>query len=163
MKHRISTPDERVWCITQRAKLSFYHSIGRTYGWRFSIFIKSDLVLLIVRNVANVVYEPWRRPDLTIFFLHGLWSVIRLFGKFGPHKTKNIRQKKKGNHPRRSRLGVDTHKMCAKFHTLLKSAWTLRRLCRKRVFCVVQPSSRTWVRAHIIISFAIWQFNVAWM
>ena len=38
MKYRISTPNERVWCTTQLAKLSFNHSIGRTHSWRFSFF-----------------------------------------------------------------------------------------------------------------------------
>ena len=38
MKYRISTPNERVWRITQLAKLSFNHSIGRTHRWLFSIF-----------------------------------------------------------------------------------------------------------------------------
>ena len=41
VKHIISTLNERVWCITQLAKLSFNHSIGRTHSWRFSIFTKN--------------------------------------------------------------------------------------------------------------------------
>ena len=40
MKYRISTSNERVWCTTQLAKLSFNHSIGRTHSWRFYIFYK---------------------------------------------------------------------------------------------------------------------------
>ena len=40
MEHRISTPNERVWCTTQLAKLGFNNSIGRTHSWRFSIFYK---------------------------------------------------------------------------------------------------------------------------
>ena len=42
MKCRIRTPNERVWCITQLAKLSSNHSIGRTHSWRFSFFIKNN-------------------------------------------------------------------------------------------------------------------------
>ena len=43
MRYRTSTPNERVWCITQLAKLSFNHSIGRTHSWRSSIFYKISL------------------------------------------------------------------------------------------------------------------------
>lgn len=35
MEHSTSMPNERVWCITQRAKLSFNHSIRHTHSWRF--------------------------------------------------------------------------------------------------------------------------------
>ena len=35
MKYRISTSNERVWCTTWRAKLSFNHKIGRTHSGRF--------------------------------------------------------------------------------------------------------------------------------
>ena len=38
MKHRKSTPNERVWCTTQLAKFCFSHSIGRTHSWRFQFF-----------------------------------------------------------------------------------------------------------------------------
>ena len=44
MKYRISTPNERVWCTTQLAKLSFNYSIGRTHTWRFSIFNKINTI-----------------------------------------------------------------------------------------------------------------------
>ena len=44
MKYRISTSNERVWCTTQLAKLSFNDSIGRTHSWRFSIFYKIVVV-----------------------------------------------------------------------------------------------------------------------
>ena len=40
MKYRISTSNERVWCTTQLAKLSFNHSIGRTHSWRFWTYFK---------------------------------------------------------------------------------------------------------------------------
>ena len=40
MKDRISASNERVWCTTQLAKLSFNHSIGRTHSCRFSIVYK---------------------------------------------------------------------------------------------------------------------------
>ena len=36
----LSTPNERVWCTTQLAKLSFNHSIGRTHSWGFHFFNK---------------------------------------------------------------------------------------------------------------------------
>ena len=49
-------------------------------------------------NVTNVLYEPLRRPDLTLLllllFLHDFRSVVRLFRKFGPPSTKYIRRKK---------------------------------------------------------------------
>ena len=38
-RNRISTPNERVWCTTQLAKLSFNHAIDRTHSWRFSFFL----------------------------------------------------------------------------------------------------------------------------
>ena len=41
MKYRLSTSNERVWCTTQFAKLSFNHSIGRTHSWRSSTFYKT--------------------------------------------------------------------------------------------------------------------------
>ena len=39
MNYRISTSNERVWCTTQLAKLSFNHSLGRTHSWRFSNYL----------------------------------------------------------------------------------------------------------------------------
>ena len=140
-----------IWCTTQLAKLSFYHSMDRTHSWRFSIFynvqrtrlmyhaackvefqpfnrsysqltsfifvINQTTTKKIVWNVANVLYEPLRRPDLPSFFLHGIWSIIRLFGKifWTSLDQKYIRQKKKGSQPRSSRLGVYT--LCARFRS----------------------------------------------
>ena len=149
MKYRISMPIERVWCITQLAELRFNNnSIGCTHVWRFSIIYKTRLWY-----VANVLYEPFRRPSyfflITVFsFAWPLVSDKIIWELWTSLDQKYIRRKKKGNQPRRSRLGVDTH-TCAKFHGLLKSAWTFRYLCRKHVFCQVQPSSRTWVRTHV--------------
>ena len=40
MKYRIRPSNERVWCTTQLAKLSFNHSIGRTHSSRFTFFYK---------------------------------------------------------------------------------------------------------------------------
>ena len=40
MKYRISASNERVWCTTQLAKLSFNRSIVRTHSWRFPTFMK---------------------------------------------------------------------------------------------------------------------------
>ena len=37
----MSTSNERVWCTTQLAKLSFNHSIGHTHSRRFSTFYKN--------------------------------------------------------------------------------------------------------------------------
>ena len=74
--------------------------------------------------------------DLTYrsFFVWPLISYDSI-GEIGTSlDQKYIRRKKKGNQPRRSRLGVDTHDMSAKFHCLLKSSWTLRHLCRKHVY-----------------------------
>ena len=59
IKNRWSTSNERVWCTTQLAKLSFNHSIGRTHSWRFSIFYcKKPLCLssIVARNAPESVY-----------------------------------------------------------------------------------------------------------
>ena len=34
-------PCQKLFCMTQLAKLSFNHSIGRTHSWRFQLFTKS--------------------------------------------------------------------------------------------------------------------------
>ena len=44
MVYRISTPNERVWSITQLAKFSFDHSIGRTHSGRFPISYEMVIV-----------------------------------------------------------------------------------------------------------------------
>ena len=65
MRYRTSTPNERVWCITQLAKLSFNHSIGRTHSWRSSIFYKISLsvCLSVCVNVCtcNIRRFHWLR------------------------------------------------------------------------------------------------------
>ena len=54
MNYRKSTPNERVWCTTQLAKLSFNHSIGCTHSWRFSTFFCINR-----HNVEQRCFSPW--------------------------------------------------------------------------------------------------------
>ena len=58
MKYRISTSNERVWCTTHLAKLSFNHSIGRTHSWHFSIF-KNGLDLVYIGICRVYVRLDW--------------------------------------------------------------------------------------------------------
>ena len=63
MKYRISTPNERVWCMTQLAKSSFNHSIGRIPSWRFLFSYKKRpavigfLLLWSTTTVPNVTFQ----------------------------------------------------------------------------------------------------------
>ena len=46
--------NERVWCTTQLAKLSFNHSNGCTHSWRFSTFYKMMTILAL-----DIVQLAW--------------------------------------------------------------------------------------------------------
>ena len=149
MKYRISTPNERVWCTTQLAKLSFNHPIGRTHSWRFSFFHRIRLW-----NVANVLYEPLRRPDRTVFVF--AWTSVndKIFREIWTSLDQKYIRRKKGNQPRRSRFGVDTHNMCAKLHFLLKSAWTFRHFIRNS--CILRSTTL----ASNLSSYSYWRWRL---
>ena len=75
MKYRRSTPNERVWCITQLAKLSFNHSIGRTHSWRWWKIIYSYLWYLSSPRIQNKIIMP--NPTLTNALTHAIkYSVF---------------------------------------------------------------------------------------
>ena len=42
--------NERVWCTTQLAKLSFNHSNGRTHSWRFSTFYRYKMLFYSINH-----------------------------------------------------------------------------------------------------------------
>ena len=55
----VYTSNERVWCTTQLAKLSFNHSIGRTHSLRFSTFSAKGCGYVCEKFHANNI----RRSD----------------------------------------------------------------------------------------------------
>ena len=62
MKYRKCTSNERVWCTTKLAKLSFNHSIS-IHSWRFSIFNKNRpavigfVLLWSTTTVPNITFQ----------------------------------------------------------------------------------------------------------
>ena len=84
----MSTSNERVWCTTQLAKLSYNHSIGRTHSWCFSAFyrilIPSNLSYKMVCSALTGVTRAEEARDgrrlLLLWFLpvpEALFVVLR--------------------------------------------------------------------------------------
>ena len=75
MVYRISTSNERVWCTTKLATLSFNHSIGRTHSWRF---VKLFTIFYIYDMVADTQFHKfYGRPFARVLYLFLMKDIDR--------------------------------------------------------------------------------------